>query len=395
MPKSAVLAALSGRQFNGGLYLVAIGKAAWSMAAAAQEALGSRITDGVVITKYGHAKGELGGLKIVEAGHPIPDYNTVRGTKIALDMTGDLGADDEVLFLVSGGGSALFEMPEDGVSLTDIEKVTASLLGCGADIVEVNTIRKRLSAVKGGKFAGHCKPARIYSIVLSDVIGDRLDTIASGPAYPDASTIEDVMNVVQKYSLGFDPHVMEKLIDETPKILDNIETVITGSVSVLCEVAAATARELGYEPAVLCSALGCEAREGGRFLGAIAREVNDREGFKKPCAVIVGGETVVTLKGNGKGGRNQEFALAAAELISGYDDTVIFSVGSDGTDGPTDAAGGIVDGATRDLLLEKGVRISQVLDDNDSYHALKMADGLIFTGPTGTNVNDFAVLLCR
>ena len=390
----AAITAFSERRFKDGLRLVAIGKAAWRMAAAAKKALGDRIKSGVVITKYGHSKGEIEGLRIFEAGHPIPDRNTVEGTRAALDMVKNLDG-GEVLFLVSGGGSALFEMPEDGVSLADIERATESLLVCGADIVEINTIRKRLSAVKGGKFALGCKPARVFSIVLSDVIGDRLDSIASGPACPDASTAEDALNIARKYDLNFPSNVMEKLRVETPKTLDNVETVITGSVSLLCGAASSAARELGYRAIVLDSGLSCEARDGGRFLGAMARDIHDFADFWKPCAVIVGGETVVKIKGGGKGGRNQEFALAAAEMIGGYDDTVVFSVGSDGTDGPTDAAGGIVDGDTKPRLLAKGVGISQVLDDNDSYNALKLADGLVFTGPTGTNVNDFAALLCR
>jgi hydroxypyruvate reductase len=336
-------------------------------------------------------------VKIVEAGHPVPDINSIKGAQAVLDMTGKLSDKDEILFLVSGGGSALFEKPADGITLKDIEKITENLIRCGADIVEINTIRKRLSAVKGGKFAVHCSPAKIFSVVLSDVIGDRLDIIASGPAYPDSSTTDDVLSVIQKYNLDFAPHIIEKLKADTPKMINNAESVIIGSVGILCREAANTARELGYEPTVLCSTLSCEARDGGRFLAAIAKEIQSGRNnkFAKPCAIIAGGETVVTVKGEGKGGRNQEFVLAAAELIDGYSGTVIFSVGSDGTDGPTDAAGGIVDGGTKQALLSKGIKISDVLNDNDSYNALKQVGGLVITGPTGTNVNDFAMLLCK
>ena len=400
MPEKAVLSALSQKKFdlNGKLYLAAIGKAAYSMAAAAKKALGDKITGGVVVTKYGHAQGNIEGVKIVEAGHPLPDTNSVIGAQAILDMTANLSDKDEVLFLISGGGSALFEKPIDGITLEDIEKVTEKLIFCGADIVEINTVRKRLSAVKGGRFTIHCSPAKIFSVILSDVIGDRLDFIASGPAYPDSSTTDDVINVIKKYNLNFEPHIIEKINIDTPKIIDNSESVIIGSVGILCREAANAARELGYEPAILCSTLGCEAREGGRFLAAIAKEIHSggrNNKFPKPCAIIIGGETVVTVKGNGKGGRNQEFALAAADLIDGYEDTVIFSVGSDGTDGPTDAAGGIVDGGTKQVLLNKGIKISDVLNNNDSYNALKQADCHVITGATGTNVNDFAVLLCR
>ena len=399
MPEKAVLAALSKKKFDldGKLYLIAIGKAAYSMASAAKKALGDKITGGIVITKYGHARENIDGLTIIEAGHPIPDENSIKGTQAVLDMTANLADNDEVLFLISGGGSALFEKPTDGITPKNIEKVTEDLIYCGADIVEINTIRKRLSAVKGGRFAVHCSPAKIFSVILSDVIGDRLDFIASGPAYPDSSTTEEVSNVVKKYKLEFESHIIEKLKIDTPKIIENTESVVIGSVGILCREAANAARELGYEPFILCSTLSCEAREGGRFLAAVAKEIqsgaNDK--FTKPCAIIVGGETVVTVKGNGKGGRNQEFALAAADLIDGYSDTVIFSVGSDGTDGPTDAAGGIVDGDTKQNLLNKGIKISDVLNNNDSYNALKQINNLVITGATGTNVNDFAVLLCR
>lgn len=394
-PEEAVMSALANRSFGENIYLAAIGKAAYAMAETAHKALGERIKAGVVVTKYGHARGSLDRIQIVEAGHPIPDENTLKGAQMILDMTAGLKEDDQVIFLVSGGGSALFEKPAEGISLADIEEVTKSLLACGADIVEINTVRKRLSAVKGGRFALHVNPARIFSIVLSDVIGDRLDSIASGPAYPDSSTTEDALSVVEKYRLSFRNHIMNKLRTETPKSLQNVETVVTGSVSVLCQEAAKAARLLGYEPHILSSTLACEAKEGGRFLAAIAREIHQSANFKRPCAIIVGGETVVTLKGTGKGGRNQEFALAAADSIGDCPNTVIFSLGSDGTDGPTDAAGGMVDEFTGQTLLDQGIKISEVLENNDAYHALKQSNGLIMTGPTGTNVNDVAVLLCR
>ena len=399
MPEKAVLSALSQKKFESGgkVYLIAIGKAAYSMALAAKKALGDKITGGVIVTKYGHAKGTVEGLSIIEAGHPIPDENSIKGTQAVLDMTSDLSCKDEVLFLISGGGSALFEKPIDGITLGDIEKVTEKLMYCGADIVEMNTVRKRLSAVKGGRFAIHCSPAKIYSVVLSDVIGDRLDFIASGPAYPDSSSADDITGIIKKYNLDFEPHIIKKLKTDMPKTLNNAESVIIGSVGILCTEAADVARGLGYNPVILCSTLGCEAREGGRFLAAIAREIQDgkNNSFIKPCAVIAGGETVVTVKGNGKGGRNQEFALAAADLIDGYSDVIIFSVGSDGTDGPTDAAGGIVDGDTKQDLIKKNIKIADVLNNNDSYNALSEVNGLIITGATGTNVNDFAVVLCR
>jgi hydroxypyruvate reductase len=395
LPHEAVKTALLTKKLSGKVYLIAIGKAAFSMAKAAKEALNSQIVDGIVITKYGHSQGSIDGVEIIEAGHPVLDENAIKGTEKVLELVKNLTAEDTILFLVSGGGSALFEKPLSGVLLKDLENITSQLLASGADIIEINTIRKHLSAVKGGRFALSARPAQIFSIVLSDVVGDRLDTIASGPAYPDHSTVLDALEIIEKYNLKIEPYILERIKTETPKELDNIETVITGSVRVLCEQAAEAAQCLGYKPLILTTNLTSEAKEGGRFLAAIARDIKLRGNIQTPCAVIVGGETVVTLKGTGKGGRNQEFALAAAEGIAGLSDVVIASVGSDGTDGPTDAAGGIVDGKTKEILAAKDLKIDTVLANNDAYNGLLASDGLIITGPTGTNVNDVAILLCK
>ena len=294
------------------------------------------------------------------------------------------------MFLVSGGGSALFESPL--ISGEDLAGLTRQLLACGADIVEMNTIRKRMSRVKGGKFAQLCAPAQVYAIVLSDILGDPLDMIASGPAYPDRSTREDAWAVVKKYGLELTEEMKGLLDVETPKQLDNVETVITGSVRELCEAAAGACREKGYETVVLTDLLCCQAREAGSFLASIAKS---HENSGRSLAFLAGGETVVRLTGSGLGGRNQELALAAAPGIAGMKDTVVFSVGSDGTDGPTDAAGGMVDGQTEEKLTKAGLSVHQVLGDNDAYHALERVGGLIHTGPTGTNVNDVAVVLLK
>ena len=389
-PDAAVRSALEQAELSGRVYLVAIGKAAWQMAHAACQALGPRITDGVVITKHGHSRGAIGSLAIFEAGHPVADENSFAAAKEVLEMTAGLRADDTVLFLVSGGGSALFELPL--IEPAEQQEITRQLLACGADIVEINTLRKRLSAVKGGKFAQHAAPARVYSVVLSDILGDPLDMIASGPAYPDSSTAEQARAVVKKYGLKLSAAALELLDRETPKQLDNVTTRITGSVRQLCTAASETCQTLGYTPVVLTASLACEAREAGAFLGAVAQYHQDSA---RSLAFIAGGETVVHLTGTGKGGRNQEIALAGAKLLDGLAGTALFSLGSDGTDGPTDAAGGIVTGETAGTLREAGVDIDRVLKDNDAYHALAKADGLIFTGPTGTNVNDLTVLLIR
>jgi len=394
MPQAAVVKALQDYNFGARVHLVAIGKAAWTMANAASEFLGDKVIKGIAITKYDHANGEIPNVTIYEAGHPVPDANTVSATQQVLAMVADLSADDEVLFLVSGGGSALFEAPQDGVSLDELAALTGQMLASGADIVEMNMIRKRLSRVKAGRFAEICAPAKIFAVVLSDVLGDRLDTIASRPDAPDMSTAEDSIAVVNKYNLQQTTRQQELLMLETPKQLDNAETVITGSVRSLCDTAAKSAKELGYNPYVLTTTLGCEAAEAGRFLAAIASCVaNGRTAFTRPAAIIAGGETVVNLKGSGKGGRNQELTLSAATGISGLADVVLFALGSDGTDGPTDAAGGIVDGHTLSRLKEKGLNIDEILNNNDAYHGLQAIDGLIITGPTGTNVNDVAVVL--
>ncbi len=391
LPDEAVSQALSGRRFkNGRVYVVAAGKAAWQMAKTAAEILGDRMEAGVAVTKYDHIKGEIAKTRCFEAGHPVPDANSFAGTQAALRLVEDLREEDTVLFLLSGGGSALFEKPL--IPEAELADITKQLLACGADIVEINTIRKRISEVKGGKFAKLCEPAQVFSIVLSDILGDPLDMIASGPAYPDSTTCQQAFAIVEKYQLQLSDRAMELLGQETPKELRNVETVITGSVRNLCTAAADACRTLGYEPVVLTDQLSCEAREAGAFLAAIAKSHQDSE---KSLAFLAGGETVVHLTGKGMGGRNQELALSAAEGIAGLRDTAVFSIGSDGTDGPTDAAGGYSDGETKAALKKQGIDIYQVLRQNDAYHALEKSGGLIMTGATGTNVNDVAVLLIR
>ncbi len=417
-PEDAVSRALNGRDLSGRLFLLAVGKAAWQMADAACDALGDRIERGIVITKYGHSRGGIGRhadhgsryihggsgcIEIYEAGHPLPDENSYKATEAALEMVSDIGSGDTLLLLLSGGGSALFEKPL--VPAAEVEDINRQLLSCGADISEINTIRKRLSAVKGGRLAEACRGS-IYQIILSDVIGDRLDVIASGPAAADSSTCEAAMEIVSRYGLSLSDEAMACLKAETPKCLSNVETKIVGSVRLLCKAAAKAAEKLGYRTEIVTDHMDCEASEAGKMLAEMAVESAGRRKSGNevaragvdhessvPLAFIYGGETVVHIKGNGKGGRNQELAFAAAEGIEDLDNVLIFSLGSDGTDGPTDAAGGMVDGQTTAKLREKGISIEETLADNDSYNALKAVDGLIMTGPTGTNVNDISVIL--
>lgn len=388
MPDRAVEKALKNFKGGGGrTILVAAGKAAWQMASAAVRVLG-QVDDGIVITKYGHVKGGIPGVECREAGHPVPDENSFAATETALEKVSGLTESDTVLFLLSGGGSALFEKPL--IPVEELQDVTRQLLACGADIVEMNTIRKRLSGVKGGRFALACMPARVNAIVLSDILGDPLDMIASGPAYPDSSTCWQAVSIIEKYHLNLSEKAQTLMREETPKELTNVTTQITGSVRELCEAAENAALKLGYEPVLLTDELCCEAREAGSMMASILR--THAKGGKKLC-YIAGGETVVHLTGKGKGGRNQELALAAAPGIEGISNACVFSVGSDGTDGPTDAAGGYVDGTTCSRLREKGFDVFKVLGDNNAFTALSAVDGLIITGPTGTNVNDVAVAL--
>ena len=389
-PDEAVSRALAGKNFTGRVVLVAAGKAAWQMAKAANDCLGSRIDAGVVVTKYEHVMGPIANYVCCEAGHPVPDENSFAGTQKALDLVSGLTAEDTVLFLLSGGGSALFEKPL--IPGSELQDITSQLLACGADIVEINTIRKRLSAVKGGKFAQCCAPAHVYAIILSDILGDPLDMIASGPACPDSASSEQAVAIAEKYELRLSDEARALLYVETPKSLDNVTTQITGSVRELCTAAAKVCTELGYEPIMLTDMLSCQAKEAGSFLASILKT---HAGSGKKLAFLAGGETVVHLTGKGKGGRNQELALSAAIGIDGIPGAAVFSVGSDGTDGPTDAAGGYTDYTTAAELKAQGIEIFEVLKQNDAFHALQKVGGLVYTGPTGTNVNDVAVALLK
>lgn len=387
-PDQAVQRALADWTCEGKLYLVAAGKAAWQMADAAVRCLAKKPEAGIVVTKYHHVVREIPGITCYEAGHPVPDDNSFQATQAVLNLTEHLTAEDTVLFLLSGGGSALFEKPL--VSGGELQDITHQLLACGADIVEINTIRKRLSAVKGGRFAAWCAPARVKAVILSDILGDPLDMIASGPTVPDQTTCADAEAIVKKYQLSLSEKAWSLIHQETPKTLDNSEQLVIGSVRELCKAAANVCEQLGYEPTLLTDHLNCEARDAGRFLAAIART---HQGDGKPMAFLAGGETVVHLTGKGLGGRNQELALAACEGLNCLHGTAVISAGSDGTDGPTDAAGGYSDGDTFEELKQNGMKLDEVLADNDAYHALKAVNGLIITGPTGTNVNDISLVL--
>lgn len=322
------------------------------MTNSACRALKDNYVGGICITKYDHSQGEIPRIKIYEAGHPTPDESTVLATQAAINYARRLGEDDTVLFLVSGGGSALFECPN--CSLEDFIKINDELLASGKNIKEMNSIRKQYSNVKGGKFAEICKPAKVINLILSDVLGDDLKSIASGPT-----------------------------------IAEGVDSYLVGNLSKLIEAAAKACNDLGYRPIIFNDNMTGYAKEEAE---SFANEAIKYSKSKEKAALISGGETVVKLQGSGKGGRNQEFALACAPLIEGKNIT-IFSVGSDGTDGPTDAAGGFASGESMKLYHDAEIDVQAYLDNNDSYHALKATNQLIITGPTGTNVNDIAVAL--
>ena len=385
-PDEAVRRALENVTLTGRIYLVAVGKAAWQMAAAAVAHLDRPIHQGIVVTKYGHVMGDIPGCVCYEAGHPVPDEHSFAATEAVLAMTENLTENDTVLFLLSGGGSALFEKPL--VAPEILQEVTRKLLAGGADITGINTIRKRLSAVKGGRFAQHCAPAKIEAVILSDILGDPVDMIASGPAAADPVVIGEAISVAKRYGVCDFPGVRACLDVETPKDVPNVHTQIIGSVRQLCKAAECAASKMGYECIFLSDCLDGEAADTGRWM---AKELKKHIHSGRKIALLAGGETVVHLKGTGLGGRNQELALAAAQILDGIPNSALISAGSDGTDGPTDAAGGYADGDTVMELARKGIDIHAYLANNDSYHALKAIGNLIITGPTGTNVNDVTI----
>lgn len=384
-PYKNVSDALSQREYTDNITLIAAGKAACTMAKAAFDVLGNRIKKGYIITKYFHGIPMPEVFDVFEAGHPLPDENSVKHTETIINAVRKLTEKDKIIFLLSGGASALFESPL--IELNTLIEITDKLLKCGADITEINIIRKKLSSVKGGKFAKMCK-CSIDCFILSDVLGDKIEMIASGPCCDDNSTAPDVTNIINKYKID-----IPILLDTEKTTVTNAKNYIIGSLAMLCDGAKKYAEELGYKTNIVTTSLTGEASEIGRKIAldaiAFASEPHEKTVF------IYGGETTVTIKGNGKGGRNQEIALSAAIELKNKSDILLFSLGSDGTDGPTDAAGGIVSGESYKKMLSAGISPEEYLKDNNSYNALKAIDSLIITGPTGTNVNDITVVIIQ
>ena len=385
-------------------YVIGAGKASVKMAAAVEKLLGRRIRAGLINTKYGHGA-RLRRVEINESGHPLPDAMGQAGAERIASIAAGAAEDDLILFLVSGGASALMPLPAPPLTLEEKQATTRLLLACGATIHEINCVRKHISAIKGGQLARLAYPATVLALILSDVVGDDLDVIGSGPTVPDSSTFADARAILERYGVFEQvPDAVRRRLQagtqETPKpgdaIFQRVENLIIGSNRLALDAAAREARSLGYRTLVLTTTLQGEAREVAQVLAGIAREIRaSGRPIPPPVCVLAGGETTVTIRGSGMGGRNQELALAAASGIAGLEDVAILSAGTDGTDGPTDAAGAIAEGSTLAHAAAAGLDAAQYLARNDSYHFFDKLGGLIRTGPTGTNVADIQIVLVR
>jgi glycerate 2-kinase len=390
------------------LKVIAFGKAACQMAKAVEDHVAHFPDDGIVITKYGHCPPgwQSRKIRVVEAGHPVPDENGLHGTEDIISLLESVDKNTLVVCLISGGGSALLVAPYEGISLPEKQKATELLLRSGADISELNTVRKHISRVKGGRLAEIAYPAHLFSLIISDVIGDRLDVIASGPTSPDTTTYKDATEVLKKYKLLDEvpqsvSNVLLKgvrgLLPETPKenntLFKEVRNIIIGSNSSALDAAKRKAVSMGFTTEIISSEIAGEAREAGKWLAHKALEVQRGGHSGGPACLISGGETTVSVKGNGTGGRNMELALAFALEIEGIGGVTLLSAGSDGTDGPTDAAGAIADGQTIEKAKKAGLDPRRYLEDNDSYHFFEAIDGLFVTGPTGTNVMDIQTVV--
>jgi glycerate 2-kinase len=388
------------------VFVVGFGKASCPMAAAVAHVLPLIIDEGIVVTKYGHCKGyEFERISVYEAGHPLPDERGVHATNEIVNLLKRADTDTLVICLISGGGSALLVSPCEGLSLGDKQAITDLLLRSGATIHELNTVRKHLSRVKGGRLAELAWRARTISLIISDVMGDNLDVIASGPTSPDSTTYAEALSIVKRYGLlSQAPAAALEVLDrgvrgslqETPKhgdrIFEKVRNVIIGNNGSALRAAGKRAGSVGFQTEIVSSAIAGEARDVGRDLARRAMQIKSAKGSQQPVCLISGGETTVTVAGKGRGGRNMELALSFASEIEGIGGISLLSAGTDGTDGPTDAAGAIVDGNTAGRGRERGAEVREYLENNDSYSFFKKAGGLFITGPTGTNVMDIQIL---
>ncbi len=386
------------------VFVVGGGKAAVPMVNAAADILGEHLTGGVAVTKYGHtvpsggAERPASNVRILEAGHPVPDENSVRGAQAIADLARQVTERDLVLCLISGGGSALLTLPVPGLELPDLQALTDALLRSGATINELNTVRKHCSGIKGGNLARLVAPATLVTLVLSDVVGDPLDVIASGPTVPDPTTVAQASAVLERYAVRSLPRSPDEILRETPKagdaVFERVQHVIVGSNRLAAVAAVERARQLGFNALLLSTYVEGEAREVARVAAALAKGVRAHgDPVSPPACLVWGGETTVTVHGEGKGGRNQELALAAALALEGWPATLVMALATDGTDGPTDAAGAVATGETVDRARALGLDPRSALADNDSYSFFDALGDLIRTGPTGTNVNDLLFTL--
>jgi hydroxypyruvate reductase len=388
------------------ILVVGMGKASARMAATLEDLLNEQIAGGLVVTADGY-KVTTCKVEIVEASHPVPDARGCAAAERIVTLVEKANEEDLVIVLISGGGSALLPLPASGITLSDLAATNEFLLRSGAKIQEINTVRKHLSRVKGGQLARHAFPAQVLTFVLSDVPGDPLNAIASGPTVGDPTTFDQVKRILRQYRLWEEiPDSVRKRIEagvrgeieETPNpgddVLQRVTTTIIGSGSDALDAAREEGDRLGYHTLSLTTTLEGEAREVGKIMAALAREeASSGRPVPLPALIIAAGETTVTVKGSGKGGRNQELALSAAQGIEGLSGVVISSIGTDGRDGPTDAAGGMVDGSTVGRMRERGIDPGESLAQNDAYHALSQSGDLVITGPTGTNVADLCLIL--
>jgi hydroxypyruvate reductase len=391
---------------GGRVIVVGMGKAGGAMAAAVEDAWGDRIADGLVVVKDGCAV-PTRRIRLVEAGHPVPDARGAAAASEIRALAGRAGLDDLLLVLISGGGSALAPAPAPPISLVDKQQVTRLLLAAGATINEINAVRKHCSLLKGGQLARAAAPARTHALVLSDVIGDPLDVIASGPTVPDASTFADALAVLDRFGIqGAAPSsIVDRLergvrgeLPETPKpgdpLFERVSADVIGNNALVVDAAAAHARRLGLQPHVVTRALAGEARAAAADLVDLARRVRAGHGpVTPPACLIAGGEVTVTVRGQGSGGRCQELALAGALGLDGGSGVTLLAAGTDGSDGPTDAAGAVVDGQTASRAREQGVDPRARLDDNDSHAVLASAGDLLVTGATNTNLLDLYLVI--
>jgi len=388
------------------VYVIGAGKASAAMASALEDMLGDIITQGLINVKYGHVR-DLEQVELVEAGHPVPDENGLNGADAMLRLAEKAQKDDLVICLISGGASALLPSPAAGLTLADKQETIRVLLACGAPIHDINTIRKHISRIKGGRLGLACHPATVVALILSDVVGDDLDIIASGPTVPDPGTFQQCMDIVSKYALEnlLPKPVMRHLqngadgnVAETPKpgdvVFKNVRNILIGNNYQALEASSRHAAALGYTPLILSSMFEGETKDLALFHAAVIKEIAaSRHPVAPPACILSGGETTVTLSGKGLGGRNQEFVLASALYLEGLEKFVLLSAGTDGTDGPTDAAGALMDAATLERAKALHLNVGDYLERNDSYHFFQQLEDLFFTGPTHTNVMDLRIIL--